>query len=237
MGNIQEFAIPYTALAFLIMQVRLLKFLKLVLKDLLIVQFNMDSDLGKELEAGKMALPIAEPLDGFPDFTMPYYFVGDEAFALKSWMQRPFPGKNLIEEKRIFNYRLSRARRTIENAFGIMVARWRILAQPISSSVDTAQKIVQATVCLHNYLRQTNCATYCPQGFVDSEDTTGDVKPGEWRREVDGGGTLGPLVPCRGSRHPQYAAKAREVLKQYLNSEHGSVEWQWAYVRNKGPTL
>jgi hypothetical protein len=113
------------------------------------------SDFGKELEGGKMHLPPPCVLDGFPDFEMPYFFVGDEAFALKSWMQRPYPGKYLTEEKRIYNYRLSRARRTIENAFGIMVARWRILTHSIPTSVDTADKIVQETVCLHNFLRQS----------------------------------------------------------------------------------
>ena len=35
--------------------------------------------------------------------------VGDDAFALKSWMQRPYPGQNVTEEKRIFNYSLSQA--------------------------------------------------------------------------------------------------------------------------------
>lgn len=38
----------------------------------------------KELEGGKMLLPTAYPLQGFPNFKMPYFFVGDEAFALKS---------------------------------------------------------------------------------------------------------------------------------------------------------
>ena len=145
--------------------------------------------------------------------------------------------KYIIEEKRIYNYRLSWGRRTIENTFGIMVARWRILAQPIPTSVDTAEKIVQAIVCLHNYLRQTNCATHCPQGFVDSEDATGNIKPEQWRHVVGGGGAFATVAPCRGSRHMQYAAKAQEVLKDYLNSEHGSVSWQWDYVKSKGSTL
>lgn len=51
--------------------------------------------------------------------------VGDEAFPLKSYLMRPYPRKSLISDsQQIFNYRFFRARRTIENAFGIFVSRY-----------------------------------------------------------------------------------------------------------------
>ena len=65
---------------------------------------------------------------------LPYFLLGDEIFPLKSWLQRPYPGP-LDECKKIFNYRLSRARRKIENVFGILAARWRIFRHPIKSDV------------------------------------------------------------------------------------------------------
>ena len=86
---------------------------------------------------------------------MPYYLVGDDIFGMQMWLQRPYPGNELSEEKRIFNYRLSRARRVIENAFGIMVARWRIFSHPIQASVEIAEAITKAAICLHNFLRLT----------------------------------------------------------------------------------
>lgn len=50
---------------------------------------------------------------------MPYVFVGDEAFPLKPYLLRPFPGRQLdCDRKRVYNYRLSRCRRIIENTFG-----------------------------------------------------------------------------------------------------------------------
>jgi hypothetical protein len=47
------------------------------------------------------------------DTITPFMFVGDEAFVLSENVLRPYGGKNLSEQKKIFNYRLSRARRTL----------------------------------------------------------------------------------------------------------------------------
>jgi len=113
----------------------------------------------------------------------PHYFVRDEAFPLKSYILRPYPGKNLDIQKRIFNYRLSRTRQTIENAFGILASRWRILRNNIIADVETVEKIVAATVCLHNFLRISENKVsayeriYCPPTFIDSIHSDGSITP------------------------------------------------------------
>ena len=67
---------------------------------------------------GRINLPEDEPLPGSDD-TMPFVFVGDEAFPLRPYLMRPWPGRMLTDEKRkVYNYRLSRARRVVENTFG-----------------------------------------------------------------------------------------------------------------------
>lgn len=43
--------------------------------------------------------------------SLPFVFVGDDAFALLKNFMKPYARQNLTDEKRIFNYRLSRARR------------------------------------------------------------------------------------------------------------------------------
>lgn len=197
------------------------------------------SQMGKALDKGSMSFPQAEKLSGCPISQLPYFLVGDEAFGLKSWLQRPYPGKHLTEEKRIFNYRLSRARRVIENAFGILRARWGIFRGPIQGSVETVECIIQATVCLHNYLRQTETALYCPSGFVDCYDNSGNIKPGEWRSAVskEQEGALRQIPKVRGHRYTDNSLEVREALTKYVNSDQGAVPWQWEYVRSTGPAV
>jgi len=51
-----------------------------------------------------------------------YYIVDDEIFLLRLNLLRPYVRKNLLGiEQQVFNYRFSRARRVIENAFGILI--------------------------------------------------------------------------------------------------------------------
>lgn len=111
-----------------------------------------NSELRHQLENNYLKLPKARSIsENIP--TLPYVIVGDEAFALASYMLRPYPRScNLNIKKKVFNYRLSRARRVIECAFGILTSRWRIFRRPITTNVNAAILIVQATVCLHNFL-------------------------------------------------------------------------------------
>lgn len=83
---------------------------------------------------------------------LPYVIVG-EAFALTLYMLRPYPRMgNLNLQKKVFNYRLSRARRIVECAFGILTAKWRIFRRSLATNVDHAISIIKAAVCLHNFL-------------------------------------------------------------------------------------
>ena len=84
---------------------------------------------------------------------MPFVIVGDEAFPLKRHLMRPYPGRNLEREERIYNYRLSRARNCVENAFGHLVSRWRLYHRVLDILPDKAEKVVKATCILQNYMR------------------------------------------------------------------------------------
>lgn len=112
--------------------------------------------LGQLLRNNEMNFPESEPLSpGAIPF--PFVIVADEAFPLKPYLMRPYAGRGgLNAEKNIFNYRLSRARRTVENLFALLVCQWRILKRPILASKKNTRLIVQAICCLHNFLRKSD---------------------------------------------------------------------------------
>ena len=97
-------------------------------------------NLRKYLEEKRLHVP-GEALLPHSDIKSPYVIVGDDAFPLKSYLMKPFPGKNVSDDQRIFNYRLSRARRVSENAFGILAAKFRVFQAPINSSPENVCKI------------------------------------------------------------------------------------------------
>lgn len=70
------------------------------------------------LDAKKLEVPDEQHLPGAEHLgNMPFTIVGDAAFPLKTYLMRPYPGLDLTRQQRIFNYRLSRARKVVENAF------------------------------------------------------------------------------------------------------------------------
>ncbi|KAL1468348.1 hypothetical protein MTO96_041533 [Rhipicephalus appendiculatus] len=186
------------------------------------------SELQLMVADGTLGVPPDTSLGTIGD--VPYFFVGDEAFPLKTYMMRPYSKKSLhpvltgsttastpqssttqsnatsqFEErhqKRIFNYRLSRARRVVENAFGILAQKWRILRRPFKAKEDNIRKIVSACVALHNFLLKESPASrsmYCPPGTTDGEDWQGNLTDGSWRSDGAVNGALATLPGTGGN--------------------------------------
>ena len=183
------------------------------------------SSMGEMIENHMLDIPAPSTFSTCSFNPLPYFLVGDEIFPLKTWLMRPYPGK-LDDQQRIFNYRLSRARRTIENAFGILSARWRIFHTPIRAKTENIEKYVLACLALHNYLRVTDNTNYCPAGFIDSYDATGQMKEGEWRSLVAEIRGLNPINNVHGQRYREEAINMRNSLREFVGSENGSVSWQ-----------
>ena len=63
-----------------------------------------NSDVGKAFAF--LGVPDPAPVEDC-DIPIPYFIIGDDIFALKTWLQRSFPGRSkLSEAQQIFSYRL-----------------------------------------------------------------------------------------------------------------------------------
>lgn len=200
-----------------------------------------DSRIFRECEFGKAILghnidvPLPSQLPGSNDDVISeYYFVGDEAFALKSNLMIPYSkaqvhgrSEQAIQHK-IFNYRLSRARRIVENSFGILAARWRIFNNTIQVQPDTAVNFIQACVCLHNYLMKTKQVGIPRNAYGGDVDLNGEVTEGAWRQQLEN--NPWERVRIRSNRNAgRYSLECRDHLCSYLNGI-GSVPWQFQYA-------
>lgn len=147
----------------------------------------------------------------------PFVFVGDEAYPLLPCLMRPFPRRNLTNEKRIFNYRQSRARRIVECAFGIMVKKFKVLENKIVVGPEKATQIVKAICVLHNLLmtREQHCIDI--QEFINSQEQNDIIEQDISRIRSN-------------NRSSTAAISLRNKFTEYFNSNKGSVSWQNKYT-------
>lgn len=162
---------------------------------------------------------IEEPLS--------FHIVADDAFPLRDDIMKPHKVRHLTQEQRIFNYRLSRARRVVENAFGILSNRFRLFLTTIALSPEKVEVLVLAACALHNYLLTKSDTNYLSPALLDHEDmTTHQIIHGQWRQQQQL-----QSVGLPHNKNPKVAAKhKRDILTQYFSSAEGSVEWQWSMI-------
>ncbi|XP_060868206.1 uncharacterized protein LOC132943287 [Metopolophium dirhodum] len=85
-----------------------------------------NTSLWTTLEKNQLKLPLDTPLSNKNELVT-YVFVGDNAFTLGTHMMKPYSGVfEKGNKKRVYNYRLSRARRVVENVFGILSSVFRV---------------------------------------------------------------------------------------------------------------
>lgn len=128
--------------------------------------------------------------------------------------------------------RISRARRIIENTFGILCTKWRLLLHTIETSTENTIAIVKAILCLHNFLLVESNSRHNPLGMVDKEGAGHEEVNGTWRNEI-----LTPLPQAkmrrdRSSRSKKEADEMRNKLVTFFNGV-GSVSWQDSMVELK----
>lgn len=162
-------------------------------------------------------LPKDKPLPS-TDITLPLVLVADEAFPLKENILRPFPGRNLTERQRVFNYRLSRARRVVENAFGITAHTWRILLKRLEVTVAFASTITTACCTLHNFILNENMYA---ENYINGVTST----------QKDSQSTIYNSGTSRRYARPnRQAMEFRNAFADWFVSPAGEVPWQYEAI-------
>ena len=109
------------------------------------------SKLKRRIENGTLRLPPPEPL-GPRGPNLHYFLLGDDDFTCMPWLVKPYSRRQLTREERVANYRISRGRRVVENSFGTLVKRFRVLLTTIEQRpkvVRDSQPVLHIT-CICN---------------------------------------------------------------------------------------
>lgn len=178
------------------------------------------SDLKERLEENEFPQPTNLPNS---DIVSPYFIVGDGGFPLKRYLMRPYVRSvNASDAHKVFNCRLSRARRIVECAFGTMGDKWRIFLSPLAFNLQTSEIIIMAVVALHNYIITTemdlprNHRRY----YMASEQPNGGLE--------NNGEDVQDEIPEE--YDDPTGIEIRNSLADYFISDSGSVDWQWQRI-------
>lgn len=109
------------------------------------------SDLFRLMQTNTLDIPHPACLPG-TNVKAPYVFVGDDAYPLMANLLKPYVKNELSFDEEMFNKRLSRMRKSVECAFGILFAKWRLLSTIIETKIVTTEHIIKCICLLHNII-------------------------------------------------------------------------------------
>lgn len=105
-------------------------------------------------------LPPPAPLPNTDGNPQPFVIVADDALKLSTNLMTPFPSRQLTAKRRVYNYRHSRCRRTVECAFGVLANKWRVFHTPTLVDPEFIDDIVKSCCILHNFVRKRDGVNY-----------------------------------------------------------------------------
>lgn len=163
------------------------------------------------IESNHLKLPNPKPLPNTVDPQFPYFFIGDQGFPLRYYLFRPYPKKSQNDVKRAFNYRLSRPRKTVECAFGMLAHKFRLFLSQIECQPDKAVLIVKAACVLHNFIK-----------VHDGKSTT----PNYENEVAEAYNAWEPLQQARPEGQTLQAKALRDILSDYFTRPENSIPYQ-----------
>lgn len=177
--------------------------------------------MGKAIRENRFNLPPEQIIPG-TTISAPFIVVGDQAFPLSINLMRPYPEKQVINntQKEEFNYRLSRARRVSENAFGISANLFPIFYKPIDLRCEeTRNNLIVSSCLLHNLIRDENI-----DFFLRFQTDISSVEIGSTvNNNIDRIDSF--TQNTEHSTELNSAIKVRETFTQYFSKE-GALTWR-----------
>ena len=152
-------------------------------------------------------IPPPKPLP-IREMAIPHFFVADDDFPLKTYMMKPFPFRGLSIRERIYNYKQSRARICVENAFGILSSRFQLFKKPLPFTPAKVDLFVLITCILHNMLLD---------GIAEDQRST--INPDN----------MNPVTTNTVNASRSRAREIRDEIADYCINE-GDLNWQYDHI-------
>ncbi|GFS04653.1 protein ALP1-like [Elysia marginata] len=110
---------------------------------------------------------------------------------------KPYSGGDLPLEQECHKKRLSRARKSVEFAFGILTSKWRILNKSVDKNESLVDDIIKCVCILHNTV-------------IDIDGVQINLTEATWKQQG--------LVWYRAGRHGTGAKTVRNIFAVYFQS-------------------
>ncbi|XP_033113465.1 protein ALP1-like [Anneissia japonica] len=133
------------------------------------------SKLYRKLSSGTFYPPFTKTIEGKE---VPIVILGDSAYALSTFLMKPYAEGLATAAQKRFNERLSRTRILVEHSFGRLKGRWRSIMKRNDSQADKIHIVVASCIVLHNFCEVWNM-DYEEYNNFDVEQPGNEYHPDE----------------------------------------------------------
>ena len=104
------------------------------------------------------------------------YIIADSAYPLRTYLIKAFPHHGILgHQEKHFNKILSSTRMIVEQAFGLLKGRWRILLNELyCRDLERIVRVIHACCILHNFCIDNGDILSIEDFEIDNEENEGN---------------------------------------------------------------